>query len=78
MNAHGLSPHTRRAAQGLPRDQCNTADTAGQYCLGSRSGQRVPLGFFYDGNDDDRGDGLASLHDRDDCASIVVSASRDL
>ena len=33
--------HTRRAARGLPRDQCNTADTAGQYCLGSRSRPRA-------------------------------------
>jgi hypothetical protein len=32
---------TRRAARGLPRDQCNTAEAAGQYCLGSRSRPRA-------------------------------------
>ena len=30
-----------RAARGLPRDQCNTADTARQHCLGSRSRPRA-------------------------------------
>jgi hypothetical protein len=32
---------TRRAARGLPRDQCNAADTARQHCLGSRSRPRA-------------------------------------
>jgi len=37
--------HTRaRAARGLPRDQRNIADTAGQYCLGSRSRPRAVSG----------------------------------
>ena len=38
---HAVRHSRARAARGLPRDQCNTADTAGQYCLGSRSRPRA-------------------------------------